>query len=147
MFSTTDAPFTNVVERRPDDERTTPPAQGALGAVRCPWTSFVWLCSANSMASNVAARALKLRSGANGTPFASVVDVTGRFTAFLITVRDAMAVSGRDWKNEAENKLGFEPIHNIHALAAHNDEQALAFPLRQKRWSPWLARRRQETRL
>ena len=106
VFSTNDAPLTNVVERRPDDERTTPPAQGALGAARCPWTSCSWLCSANSMASDVDARASKLRSGANGTPFASVVYVTGRFTAFLITVRDAMAVSGRDWKNEAENKLG-----------------------------------------
>ena len=56
------------------------------------------------MASKVEGRALKLRRGANGTPFASVVDVTGRFTAFLITVRDAMASSGRRPEKEAENK-------------------------------------------
>ena len=91
----TDAPLTNVVETRPDDEQAAPPAQGALGAARCPWTSWVWLCSAYSMASKVEARALKLRRGANGTPFASVVYVTGRFTAFFMTVRDAMAFSGR----------------------------------------------------
>ena len=107
VFSTTDAPLTTVVETRPDDERTTPPAQGALGAARCPWTSCVWLCSADSMASKVEARALKLRSGANGTPFASVVYVTGKFTAFLITVRDAMAAPGFDCKKEADIKLGW----------------------------------------
>jgi hypothetical protein len=59
------------------------------------------------MASKVEARALKLSSGANGTPFASVVYVTGRFTAFLITVRDAIAVPKVDWEKEAENKLGW----------------------------------------
>jgi len=77
------------------------------------------------MASKVEARALKLRSGANGTPFESVVHVTGRFTAFLITVRDAMAFSGK----RGRKQVRLEPDHNTHALATLNNEQALAFPL------------------
>ena len=86
------------------------------------------------MASKVEARALRLRSGANGTPFASVVHVTGRFTAFFITVRDAMAFLDADLKKRQKTRR-LEPVHNTHALATHKNEQALTFPLRQKRWS------------